>query len=199
MFIGIVALARSRERLARRSQQYASDISKLEQENKLVILDRDNKILQLKHRTERVTELEARAKEAGQNHQELTELYEERLEVWKVEAEKTIRQQTLERARAVSHGFSGENFAPLLSDLPHKDFRHLGDPIDYLVIAGADAVRKKESDEVEMVYLLEIKTGKSNLNRLQRRIRDAVVAGRCCFAVYNTDTREFQSWARQED
>lgn len=109
---------------------------------------------------------------------------------------KAARADAVRRAHAVAHGFEGENFAPLIQDRwDIKDFRHMGDPVDYLVFANADKVRtSKAGPQVEEVVLLDIKTGKSSLNTIQRRIRDAVTAGRVRFAVYNPDTKKLKCW-----
>jgi len=109
---------------------------------------------------------------------------------------KEARKDAVKRATAVAHGFESENFAPLIQDQwNHKDFRHMGDPIDFVVFAGMEEVRNnKAGTPLEEVVLLDIKTGSSGLSTLQRRIRDAVVAKRVSFAVYNTDSNELRTW-----
>lgn len=124
--------------------------------------------------------------------------YEQKLVIWQRQAEKEIRADAVARSRVVNHGFSVENFAPILSDMHHKDFRHLGDPIDYLVFDGSDAVRNKTETEIGRILLLDIKTGNAKLNTIQRRIRDAVVEGRVYFAVYNPDTQTFKTWPEED-
>lgn len=114
-------------------------------------------------------------------------------------AEQAARKDSLKRSKFVAHGFSSENFAPLLQEhWSHKDFRHMGDPIDYIVFAGADQIRNKEQHDLDEVILLDIKTGKSQLNTIQRRIRDAVVAGRVRFATFNTDTGTTRTWPEKQ-
>lgn len=113
-------------------------------------------------------------------------------------AEKLARADALSKSKAVSHGFSSENFAPLLMDHNHKDFRHMGDPVDFIVFSGSDSVRRKEQKELNEIVLLDIKTGNAQLNSVQRRIRDAVVDGRVRFAVYNTDTKKTRVWPEQK-
>ena len=109
---------------------------------------------------------------------------------------KAARKDAVKRARAVAHGFSSENLAPLIiNQWDPKDYRHMGDPIDYLVIAGMDKIRQnKAGTPIEEIILLDIKTGKSQLNTIQRRIRDAVVNQQVRFAIYNTDTHKLQTW-----
>jgi predicted Holliday junction resolvase-like endonuclease len=110
--------------------------------------------------------------------------------------EKHGRADALKKSKAVAHGFSAENFAPLLHEhWNHRDFRHMGDPIDYLVFAGIDDVRQTGAkSSIEEIVLLDIKTGGSQLSTIQRRIRDAVSEGRVRFATYNVDTQELRTW-----
>lgn len=103
------------------------------------------------------------------------------------------RKDALKRSTAVNHGFSSENFAPLLAKWSHKDFRHMGDPIDYLVIPGMSDNRQGSSP-IEEIILLDIKTGSSQLSTVQRKIRDAVKNGKVRFAVFNPDTQETRFW-----
>lgn len=111
--------------------------------------------------------------------------------------EKYGRADAIKRSKSVAHGFTSENFAPLLQDHDWnpKDFRHMGDPIDYLVVPGMSLVHQMGARaNVDEVILLDIKTGNSGLNTVQRRIRDAVVDGRVRFATYNTDKGQLRKW-----
>lgn len=74
----------------------------------------------------------------------------------------------------------------------------MGDPVDFLVFAGMDEVRHGKQT-IDEVVLLDIKTGKAQLNKIQRRIRDAVVEGRVVFATYNTDTQELRTWPERPE
>ena len=116
------------------------------------------------------------------------------MELWVKHNEAAIRKDAIARSQAITHGFSGENFAPLLTSYNHKDFRHIGDPVDYLVIAGGADVRDRVKDELDTIILLDIKTGNAKLNTIQRRMRDAVVAGKVRFGVFNTDTGKLRTW-----
>ena len=82
-------------------------------------------------------------------------------------------------------GFVSEQFAPLLTQFNPKDFRHFGDPIDYLVIKGLSDAR--DGTDIEEIVLLDIKSGNSQLNSVQRKIRDAVKAGKVRFATFNPE------------
>ena len=113
-----------------------------------------------------------------------------------------IRKQAVKKSKEVNTGFTSENFAMFMQgDLNPKDFRHLGDPIDFVVTCGADDVRNGVSDEVSEIVLLDVKTGNASLNKIQRRIRDAVVAGRVSFATLtiNDEGVNYRFWRQNED
>ena len=80
-----------------------------------------------------------------------------------------------------------------------SDFRFIGDPIDYLYIKGTGAVNDSTQDEIDEVILLDIKSGAAKLNKTQRRIRDAIAAGKVSFAIFNPDTMEYKSWKIKSD
>jgi predicted Holliday junction resolvase-like endonuclease len=117
-----------------------------------------------------------------------------------MEQEKTVREDANKRSRAVMRGQATEHLAPIMqTEWNFKDFRFMGDPIDYLVVDGSSGIKDGELNIVTEVVLLDIKTGKSQLNKTQRRIRDAVVEGRVVFAVYNTDTETIRRWPKGEE
>jgi predicted Holliday junction resolvase-like endonuclease len=121
--------------------------------------------------------------------------YQEKLEIWKAQEESLIRKDALDRSRATMRGQATEHLAPyMIEGLNPKDFRFMGDPVDYLVCVGSSAIKDKQSDIIEYVMLLDIKTGKSQLNKTQRRVRDAIVGSRIVFATYNPDTQELREW-----
>ena len=120
---------------------------------------------------------------------EITQRFNEKFEAWKVSNEASIRSDAVSRSRSVIRGQATEHLAPLtMPSVNIKDFRFIGNPIDYLVFCGASDITDKQNDQIEKVILLEIKSGKSKLNKVQRRIRDAVKEGRVEFAIYNPDT-----------
>lgn len=102
-----------------------------------------------------------------------------------------IRRETLKKSERVARGFTVENFAPFLQKkYSPTDFRHLGDPIDYVIYDGLTDIHQGVADEIKEIILLDIKTGQSRLNKGQRRIRDAVNSGKVSFKVYNPDKGE---------
>lgn len=115
----------------------------------------------------------------NQHEQEIREALEKEYEQ-KLERE---RKQAIEKSRAVQRGQVIEQFFPLLAGLDPESIRYLGQPVDFLVFRGLEKSRKDEGhkegdrkDEIEVV-LVEIKTGKSQENERQRRLRRAIESG----------------------
>jgi len=94
------------------------------------------------------------------------------LEQWKLDQEKLIRSDAVQRSRATITGQVTEQLAPYMSNFPMafnpKDMRFIGSPIDFIVFCGL------EVDNIDFIVFLEIKTGKSSLTKRQRQIRDAI-------------------------
>jgi len=78
------------------------------------------------------------------------------------------------KSSEVRLGQIGEHIAPFLHDWPweSKDFRFLGNPIDGI-----------QFNEDEVVFV-EIKTGKSQLSKNQRIIRNLIKEGKVKWAVF---------------
>lgn len=110
-----------------------------------------------------------------------------------IEKERTVRKDATTRSKNVSHGFESEYFAPLLlaDCLNPKDFRHLGDPIDYIVF---NTMVETPNEHIEEVIFLEVKTGNSDLSTIQRRIRNAIIKGLVSFWIYNPDKQEIKEY-----
>lgn len=100
-------------------------------------------------------------------------------ERWKLEWEERVRQEALERSRAVLRGKISEQLAPLLPNFPFDpaDARFIGNPIDYVVFDGYSKLRNGGKGELSIV-LLDVKQGSSELSREQRAIKEAVEAKR---------------------
>lgn len=96
------------------------------------------------------------------------------------------RRQSVDRSRAVLKGKMAEQVAPLLPGFTYwpADARFLGDPVDYVIFEGYSACKDNYTDghDIELV-ILDIKRGKSTLTREQRRIAEAVSAGRVRFEM----------------
>ena len=84
------------------------------------------------------------------------------------------RKDTSERQRTVIKGQISEVLAPWSIESVNsvKELNFLGSPIDFVGFKGLDG-----DGEIEIKFI-EVKSGKSKLNKNQRRIRDAVIAKR---------------------
>ena len=117
------------------------------------------------------------------------ETYEEKLNEWKAtELMKTVQEEradAVDTSRAVLKGKIAEQIAPLLPEFLAKynpaDARFIGSPIDYLVFRNMSKGEDSE-DPIEIV-LLDVKTGKSGLNGVQKKIEAAIAAKRVNFDV----------------
>ena len=59
--------------------------------------------------------------------------------------------------------------------------------IDYILFDGLSNVTDGVSDQVTSIKFIDIKTGSSGLNKVQRRIRDCINEGNITFEVINPD------------
>lgn len=91
-----------------------------------------------------------------------------------------IRKDAIKRSRAVLTGSFSEQLAPFLPDFKYSptEVRFLGKPIDFLVFKGLD---KKELEEVIFV---EVKSGKSQLSTIERKLRDVIKAKKISWELY---------------
>ena len=87
------------------------------------------------------------------------------------------RADSISRSRSTVSGQITEHLAPffpeLLAEFNPRDARFIGTPVDFVIFDGLD-----EGSEICNVALIEVKTGKSGLNTRERKVRDAVQAGR---------------------
>lgn len=88
------------------------------------------------------------------------------------------RDRSVKQSRSTLLGLIAEQLAPNLSpdlaDLNPRDAYHVGGPLDLLYFDGLE-----EGEEVTVTLVFsDVKTGKSVLDPRQRRVRDAVQAGR---------------------
>jgi len=98
------------------------------------------------------------------------------LDEWKKDLEQTIRQDAIQRSQSVTVGKVTEHLVPYLPGFAFnpKDSRFIGSPIDLVVIDGLS----NGDGTVREVVFVEIKTGASVLSTRERRVRDAIQAGR---------------------
>ncbi|MBS3072581.1 hypothetical protein J4477_01980 [Candidatus Pacearchaeota archaeon] len=80
----------------------------------------------------------------------------------------SVRKDIAERQRVNIKGRVSEVFAPFLNGFPYKasECKFLGDPVDYVVFEGLD------ERNIKAIHLVEIKTGNSKLNDVQKQIKN---------------------------
>ena len=92
-----------------------------------------------------------------------------------------IVKSRLKQSRAVLGGLVSEQLAPLLPGFPFDpgDCRFIGKPVDFIVFRGMN------EKEISEVIFLEVKSGKKpSLNDQEKRLKEAVLAGRVRWAEY---------------
>jgi predicted Holliday junction resolvase-like endonuclease len=98
------------------------------------------------------------------------------------------RKDALDKSRSVMRGQATEHLAPFIIEGTNpKDYRFMGNPVDYVLFEGLSDLIDKKSDEIVSIKFIDIKTGKSSLNKSQRRIRDAIKDNKVTFEVINLD------------
>lgn len=101
---------------------------------------------------------------------------------------KDTREDALKRSRAVIRGQASEHLAPyVIPNTNPKDYRFMGNPIDFICFEGLSDILDGQSDAITSVRFVDIKTGKASLNKTQRRIRDAIKEGKVTFEIINLD------------
>jgi predicted Holliday junction resolvase-like endonuclease len=91
-----------------------------------------------------------------------------------------IIDERLKKSREVLGGQFSEQLAPFLPDFPFSptEARFMGKPIDFIIFKGMD-----ERDIQEVVFV-EVKSGKARVNAHERKLRDAIKAGRVSWYEY---------------
>ena len=94
--------------------------------------------------------------------------------VWRMRYTRLIRRDAVQRSEAVTTGKVAEQLLPLFPEFPFnpKDARFLGSPVDLVVFDGL------AEGEVKRVVFVEVKSRQAELTTRERRVRDAVRAGR---------------------
>ncbi|MBN1324408.1 MAG: hypothetical protein JW986_10510 [Methanotrichaceae archaeon] len=101
------------------------------------------------------------------------------LREWRMQEEKRIRSQALNRSRAVLKGKIGEQMAPLLPEFRYNpaDARFIGSPVDYVIFDGYSEALQGQG-RIERIVLLDVKTGRAKLSPVERKVEEAVASGR---------------------
>ena len=110
-------------------------------------------------------------------------------QLW-AEQEGIVRKDAADRSRQVLKGKIAEHMVPLIPSAfryEPSDARFIGAPIDYLIFDGYTRVKDGRSDEKITVVLADVKTGSAALSRTERRIKEAVEAGRVKWETIRLD------------
>lgn len=94
------------------------------------------------------------------------------------------RKTSTDASRSVIKGKIAEQLAPFLPNFNYlpSDARFIGNPIDYIVFNGYTNIKDSSSTEEELeIVILDVKTGKASLSKLQIAIANAIKAGRVRF------------------
>jgi predicted Holliday junction resolvase-like endonuclease len=124
-----------------------------------------------------------------QRKAELESVFEEKykafLEQWKIETEKTLREDALAKSRAVLKGAIAEQLAPIFKIFGHNpsDARFIGDPVDYVIFDGYTEVKEKLEDVPIKIILADVKAGEADLTYEQRRIKQGIEKGLVEFKI----------------
>jgi predicted Holliday junction resolvase-like endonuclease len=102
------------------------------------------------------------------------------LDDWRLEVKADLEEAARQRSAAVVTGQVLEQVAPLTATFPWRpeDARFLGKPVDYVVFDGLGELRRGERRRLREIVLVDVKTGRADLTRSERRVRSCVEAGR---------------------
>lgn len=97
-----------------------------------------------------------------------------------ISAIRKVRKNAVKQSRSTTLWYVHEKVAPLLPNFPYhyKDMTFLGKWVDYIVFDGL------YEWEVKQVVLVEVKSGKSNLNKNERLIRNAIKAWKVSYQIF---------------
>lgn len=102
------------------------------------------------------------------------------------EAVTSARKDSVKRQRSILKGQATEQLAPYINpNYNPKDYKFMGDPIDYIIFDGMS--NDPESDSINKIVFMDIKTGKSQLNKTQKRIRKTILDGNIEFKIYRPE------------
>ena len=92
-----------------------------------------------------------------------------------------------EKQRPIVKGQIGENIAPYMKEFIKNynpgDVRFLGgEPVDYIVYKNY-VLAKNKDEKIEEIVFVEVKTGKAQLNSIERKIKEAIEKKRVRYDV----------------
>ena len=127
-------------------------------------------------------------KEEIENQKHSVELLKAKHKAEIKESIKTAKADALKKSRSIIRGQASEHLAPfVIPNTNPKDYRFMGNPVDYICFDGLSDILDGQSDSIKGVRFIDIKTGKSGLNKPQRRIRTAIEKNLVTFEILNMD------------
>jgi len=159
-----------------------SEIEKLK-ENREVALNKEWDCIRELQEKLRVTEIISQAQKEENRKLELQHKrdLEKQIDVlslemakWKdEELGKAIKSSNI-KSRSILRGKNAEHYVPFsddfLEEFSPSDAKFLGNPIDYIIFKNASKITDKEEADIEIIFA-DVKTGKSQLTKLQRCIK----------------------------
>jgi len=90
------------------------------------------------------------------------------------------RKDAISKSRAVLSGMFSEQLAPYLPDFRFKptEVRFMGKPVDFIAFKGLD------DKNVEEIVFVEVKSGKSKLNKTEKSLKEAIENKRVSWKEY---------------
>jgi len=97
----------------------------------------------------------------------------------------THRKDAILKSRAVLSGYFSEQLAPFLPDFPFKptEVRFIGKPVDFIAFKGMD------EKNIEEVAFIEVKSGTSNLNKVEKSLKEAIKKKKVKWEEYRIDEK----------
>lgn len=181
MFVIILFLfLSSQNELAKSKEQWQKALDELSSNSKLQINISDNLLTEARKESmalfTEVRMLEQKLQDTISMRDHLTAL-------------SRARESAVKTSRTVNRGYALEELAPhIQTEYDPKDFKHMGAPLDYLVIDGANDFLEGRATDIKGIVLYEVKTGSSALSKIQTLIRKAVSEGRFKFVVTHIDS-----------
>ncbi|MDQ6782261.1 MAG: hypothetical protein M3063_02200 [Actinomycetota bacterium] len=101
------------------------------------------------------------------------------LETWRDQETERLVSASQRQSRAVVRGQITEQITPLLGGFGWNpaDARFLGKPVDYVVFDGYCEVRSGDLDRLREIVFVDVKTGRSGLSKVERRVKASVERG----------------------
>ncbi len=94
---------------------------------------------------------------------------------------KNARKDAVDTSRAVLKGKISEEIAPFLPNFPYNssDCKFFGSPIDFIVFEGMS------KGNITKIVILDVKTGKSQLSKIQNQIKKCAENGQIEFVKFD--------------